>query len=224
LGRELKRRSIPFRPGILESAARKLGGWLNSGLKQLSAAVRAAWEAVMPGPDTLELAMQRADEDAPKFLAHVGENERLARVAALAYHLGIVRNFDWCAFPAVRIGKWLGVSHNRVREALLKLESLGLIEVDRRWSYKAGMAQQVRWYGPEKLEEDREDEEEVADEIAAIAQPRRTPCSCETGEAQSVCVVRGRERAPHLAHLLTPDGQGHRLLHSAHGPIPHRGQ
>jgi hypothetical protein len=154
LGRELARHEQTPRTGLLHAIARKLGGWMNSGLRALDMAVRAAFDAVIPGPDALDVAMQKANEDWELFLARVGENERLAKLLALAYHLSKNRKGDWFAFPSVRIAKWLGCCRNWIGEGLKRLEELGLIVQQRKdgalsWSFKAGYAKVIRYAGPE---------------------------------------------------------------------------
>lgn len=159
LARELHRSGDVPRPGIIASAARKLGGWTQAGLATLNQAVRSAWEKIVPKPDGLTRAMEQADANWRRFLKISGDNERVAKVAALAYYLSLARAGAWCAFPAVRIGKWLGLSHNRVAEALAKLEEAGHVIVQRLWSFKAKLAQQVMWRGPKPEPEECSDEQ-----------------------------------------------------------------
>lgn len=179
----------------LERAARKIGGWVASGLEKLRRAVHAAWSSCCPDFDALHFAMSDADRDAHAF-GGFEKNPRRARLLALAYHLKLVNKYGWCPLGSARVAKWLGVHRNTVDADVRALEDAGLLAVRREggrvvWSYKAGDAREVRYTGPQPEKLNGEEAEGREGQQAAAGGEVQVPGLRRGGDDPAVRILQG---------------------------------
>jgi Mn-dependent DtxR family transcriptional regulator len=71
--------------------------------------------------------MVLADGDSWRYIKAT-QDQRRARLLALAFHLSRVRGGDWGGFGSARIAIWLGVHRNTVDADVKRLESAGLLQ------------------------------------------------------------------------------------------------